>query len=106
VEEQERSRRCPSRAESFPRIVSLDQVADLQPPPDHGVLANEAVEHLLSRLQNARLRSIAVWKWEGYSNGEIATMLGCCTRTIARKLELIRTIWSKEDAQWTCSEWS
>jgi hypothetical protein len=44
------------------------------------------------------MRSIAVWKWEGYSNEEIALMLGCCVRTITRKLELIRTIWSKEDA--------
>jgi hypothetical protein len=33
-------------------------------------------------------------------------MLGCCTRTIARKLDLIRTIWDKEDAQWAHSEWS
>jgi DNA-directed RNA polymerase specialized sigma24 family protein len=99
IEEQERSCRCPSRADSFPRIVPLDQVADLQPPPDLEVLANETIEVLLSRLQNARLRSIAVWKWEGYSNQEIAAMLGCCTRTITRKLELIRTIWDKEDAQ-------
>jgi hypothetical protein len=36
---------------------------------------------------------------EEYSNEEIASMLGCCKRTIARKLALIRTIWNKEDEQ-------
>jgi len=45
------------------------------------------------------LRSIAVWKWEGYSNREIASMLGCCSRTIERKLDVIRTIWNEEDAR-------
>jgi hypothetical protein len=65
------------------------------PPRDLEVLAKERIEYLLSRLQNARLRSMAVWKWEGYSNEEIACTLGCCFRTIARKLELIR---NKEEA--------
>jgi DNA-directed RNA polymerase specialized sigma24 family protein len=63
------------------------------------VLANETIEHLLCRLGNAKLKSIAVWRWEGYSNEEIATMLGCSSRTILRKLELIRTIWNEEDAR-------
>jgi DNA-directed RNA polymerase specialized sigma24 family protein len=81
----------------LPRIVSIDQVADRQPPPDLEVLATETIEHLLTCLRNARLRSIAVWKWEGYSNEEIASMLCCSSRTIARKLALIRTLWDKED---------
>jgi DNA-directed RNA polymerase specialized sigma24 family protein len=54
-------------------------------------------ERLLELLSDSQLRSIAVWKWEEYSNEEIAAMLGCTTRTIERKLKLIRTIWSEED---------
>jgi hypothetical protein len=45
-----------------------------------------------------RLRSIAVLKWEGYSNKEIASILGCCARTIERKLNLIRSIWDEGGA--------
>jgi hypothetical protein len=67
-------------------------------------LATETIEHLLTCLGNARLRSIAVWKWEGYSNEEIASMLCCSSRTIARKLALIRTLWDKEDPRWTHTE--
>jgi DNA-directed RNA polymerase specialized sigma24 family protein len=41
------------------------------------------------------LRSIAVWKWQGYSTAEIASMLGCSSRTIERKLKLIRIIFER-----------
>jgi DNA-directed RNA polymerase specialized sigma24 family protein len=76
--------------------VPLEQIVDSELPPDLEVLAKETIEHLLYRLGKAQLRSIAVWKWEGYSNEEIASRLGCCTRTIERKLQLIRTIWNEE----------
>jgi DNA-binding CsgD family transcriptional regulator len=33
---------------------------------------------------------------EGYGNDEIADMLGCSRRTVARKLEAIRILWSME----------
>jgi DNA-directed RNA polymerase specialized sigma24 family protein len=33
---------------------------------------------------------------EGYSNDEIAARLGCVTRTVERKLDLIRKVWSRE----------
>ena len=60
---------------------------------------NEMIERLLNRLDgNGQLRSIAIWEWEGYSNEEIARMLGCSSRSILRKLALIRTIWAKEEA--------
>jgi DNA-directed RNA polymerase specialized sigma24 family protein len=84
---------------STPADVPVQQIADRKPPPDLEVLGNETFEHLLNRLGNAHLRAIAVWKWEAYSNKEIAAMLGCCARTIARKLELIRTIWSHEETR-------
>jgi len=39
-----------------------------------------------------------VAKMEGYSNDEIAEQLGCSRRTIARKLDAIRILWSNEPA--------
>jgi DNA-directed RNA polymerase specialized sigma24 family protein len=106
VREQERQRRCPPRAAGGTPShgstgtllvdVPVERIADRKPPPDLEVLANDTIEHLLSRLGNAQLRAIAVWKWEGYFNAEIAAMLGCCSRTIERKLNLIRTIWKDE----------
>jgi DNA-directed RNA polymerase specialized sigma24 family protein len=109
VQEQERQKRCPRRAgrgtlshglAGTPLVdAAVEQIADRKPPPDLEVLANEAIDHLLSRLRNTRLRSLAVWKWQGYSNEEIASMLGCSPRTITRKLELIRTIWNEEGAR-------
>src|SRR5262249_34326314 len=75
--------------------VPVERIADRRPTPDVEVLANEAIDHLLSRLGNAKLRAIAVWKWEGYFNEEISAMLGCCSRTVERKLDLIRTIWTR-----------
>jgi RNA polymerase sigma factor (sigma-70 family) len=108
VKEQERQKRCPRRAGQGTPSQDLagtllvdeavEQVADPKPPPDLEVVTNETIEHLLSRLGSARLRSIAVWKWQGYSNEEIASALGCSSRTVGRKLAVIRTIWNDEDA--------
>jgi DNA-directed RNA polymerase specialized sigma24 family protein len=105
VKEQGRLKRCPrgagggiSSQGSVGTLlvdVPVEQIADRRPPPDLEVLAKETIDHLLSLLGNAKLRAIAVWKWEGYFNEEIAVMLGCCSRTIERKLDLIRTIWKR-----------
>ena len=56
----------------------------------------EQYELLLRRLNDESLRRLAVWKLEGRTNGEIAERLGCARRTVIRKLELIRLIWSDE----------
>lgn len=77
----------------------MEHLADPKLPPDLEILAQEEIAHLLRRLGNPQLQSIVGWKCEGYTNEEIATMLGCTTRTIERKLNLIRTIWAKEDAK-------
>jgi DNA-directed RNA polymerase specialized sigma24 family protein len=76
--------------------AALEQLLDRQPPPVLAALLDEECQRLLARLGDARLRSIAVWKLEGYTNEEIAGMLGCTRRTIERKLRLIRSIWDRE----------
>jgi RNA polymerase sigma factor (sigma-70 family) len=94
--------RSSSVGDTQPEDAPIEQIADAQPSPDLEVLANETMERLLDRLRAPQLRSIAVWKWEGHTNEEIATMLGCSARTIQRKLRLIRAIWSEEDGAGTC----
>jgi DNA-binding CsgD family transcriptional regulator len=39
---------------------------------------------------------VAVWKMEGLTTDEVAARLDCSRRTVARKLETIRIIWSAE----------
>jgi len=47
-------------------------------------------------LNDESLRQVAVWKMDGYSNHEIAGKLACSLRTVARKLEAIRILWTNE----------
>jgi hypothetical protein len=56
----------------------------------------EECERLLSLLGDAELKSIAVWKTEGYTNEQIALELGCVLRTVERKLQAIRQCWANE----------
>ncbi len=51
---------------------------------------------LHDRLGEAELRSIALWKLEGYTNEEIAQKLDCVPRTVERKLARIRNLWDKD----------
>ncbi len=76
--------------------AAIEEVIDPRPPPDIEAMLDEECERLLASLGDAQLRSVAVWKLEGYTNEEIAAMLGCTLRTVERKLRLIRSIWSQE----------
>ena len=58
----------------------------------------EQFSQLLERLGDPELRSIAVWRMEGYSVEEIAARVGYVGRTVKRKLSLIRTIWEADEA--------
>ena len=56
----------------------------------------EEYRRLLGQLGDAELESVAVWRLEGYSVDEIASKLGCAPRSVKRKLQLIRNLWSSE----------
>ena len=74
----------------------LGQLIAHEPTPEMAVQLVEQYEILLDRLGDPLLRKVAEWKLEGFTNGEIAEQLGCARRTIIRKLEVIRVIWSEE----------
>ena len=56
-------------------------------------LRHALARRLFEVLRDEDLRRIAVWKLEGHTVDEIAAELGCARRTVARRLELIRTLW-------------
>ena len=72
--------------------------AGASPEPNPAFAAQVAEDfHLrLEQLADDVLVDIAIAKMEGYSNKEIADRFGVTVRTIERKLNLIREIWSQE----------
>ena len=50
---------------------------------------------MISKLDDITLKIIAIRKLDGHTVQEISTELGTSTRTIDRKLELIRAIWEE-----------
>jgi DNA-directed RNA polymerase specialized sigma24 family protein len=66
--------------------------------PDPALAAELAEEsgRLLGLLPDERLRALAVRKLEGYTNEEIAGLVGCSRATVERRLALIRRHWEKE----------
>jgi len=67
-----------------------------QPTPEWAARAAEEFRRLLAMLDDDEQRRIAVWQMEGYTVEEIAGLLGCSGRTVARKLALIRVRWRGE----------
>jgi DNA-directed RNA polymerase specialized sigma24 family protein len=75
----------------------LEQVIGREPSPEFALHVADAFDHLLGALRDDTLRTIAQSKMEGLSTKEIAHNLNYSTRTVTRKLNLIRTIWQEEE---------
>jgi DNA-directed RNA polymerase specialized sigma24 family protein len=73
----------------------LDDVVGSEPTPEFAAQVAEEYRRLLDLLADEQLCRVAQWKMEGYTTEEIAPKLGCVPRTVERKLQVIRTIWSK-----------
>ncbi len=76
--------------------VPIEQVIGDEPTPEFAAQVAEEYQRLLDLLADDSLRRVAVWKMEGLTTDEIAERLDCSRRTVARKLEAIRIIWSGE----------
>ena len=73
------------------------QIEAADPSPLEAIVLNEALERRLQALADPELREIALWRLEGYTNGEIAGRLDCTERTVERKLARIRSLWKSYD---------
>ncbi len=95
----ERRRKRGGEALSPPRALdeaALEQVVGQEPTPEFAAQVADECRRLLDSLGDEGLQSLAQWKMEGYTNDEIAARLGCASRTVERKLRLIRLSWEKE----------
>jgi DNA-directed RNA polymerase specialized sigma24 family protein len=75
---------------------ALEQVLSREPTPESVAIFLEDCERLLNLLLD-REREVALRKLEGYSNQEIAAQLKCGLRTVERRLEIIRSVWSRAE---------
>jgi DNA-directed RNA polymerase specialized sigma24 family protein len=67
-----------------------------EPSPDDAIEFADRLDMLFEKLKDETLRVIAFQKLQGLTTEEIATSLGISTRTVDRKLQLIRTVWVEE----------
>ncbi len=73
----------------------LDEIIVREPTPEFALQIADTLHELLALLDDEVLRTIALSKMEGYSVDEIAERLSCAPRTVKRKLQRIRTLWSE-----------
>ncbi len=79
-------------------VTTLEQVPDADPTPEIAAMLAEEYRRRLEALGDDALRRVAILRLEGYDSDEIAERLGCARRTVARKLEMIRSAWSSPAA--------
>jgi DNA-directed RNA polymerase specialized sigma24 family protein len=77
-------------------VVGAEAILGAGPSPELAAQLTEECQRLLARLPDESLRTVALWKMEGYTNNEIAARLGCVPQTVERKLRSIRNVWSDE----------
>jgi hypothetical protein len=77
--------------------VRIDQIVGNEPTPAFAAQVAEECRLLLDQLNDPTLCTVAVAKMEGYTNEEIAARLQVKTRTVERKLNVIRSLWESRD---------
>lgn len=75
-------------------VDALQQVMGDEPSPDLAAQMAEDCRRMMDQLDDPQLRKVTQWKLEGYTNQEIAGRMGTVVRTVERKLQRIRLIWS------------
>jgi DNA-directed RNA polymerase specialized sigma24 family protein len=75
----------------------LEEVFGGEPDPALAAEVAEECERLLGALGDADLKRVAVLRMDGHSVEEVAERIGCAPRSVKRKLQLIRSIWEREE---------
>jgi DNA-directed RNA polymerase specialized sigma24 family protein len=75
--------------------LGLADFADEEPTPEYVAQLCEECQQLLDKLDDGVLLGVAKKKLKGYTNAEIAAELGVVERTVERKLNRIRKLWSE-----------
>jgi RNA polymerase sigma factor (sigma-70 family) len=74
-------------------VLGLEYLLGHEPTPEEAVAFADEVKQKMDALQDDVLRQVALWKMESFTDEEIAQKLGCVTRTVERKLCVIRNTW-------------
>jgi DNA-directed RNA polymerase specialized sigma24 family protein len=86
----------PERADGDIEGRGVASLRSPEPTPEFAALVADEYRALLAQLRDDSLRAVARLRMEGYTNQEVSERLGCSLRTVARKLELIRSTWTGE----------
>lgn len=73
--------------------LGIDAVQDDTPSPEEIAIVTEECQGLFAMLTDQELQRIACLRMEGYSNSEIAKMIGKSVATVERRLAEIRACW-------------
>jgi DNA-directed RNA polymerase specialized sigma24 family protein len=73
-----------------------EATVDRDPTPEFAAELADECRRRLAALGSDELRTVAVMRMQGYDKAEIAARLGCVLRTVERRLEVIRSLWSQE----------
>jgi DNA-directed RNA polymerase specialized sigma24 family protein len=83
------------RGESGFGDAGINEIEGNQKTPDMLAEVSESCEELLDAIPDETMKKIVLLKFQGNKNGEVASELNCTQRTIERKLERIRRIWTE-----------
>jgi DNA-directed RNA polymerase specialized sigma24 family protein len=72
----------------------IEQISAREPSPEFLAAVTDTLQSLLAQLTEPLLTEVVRYKMNGYTNDEIAVELGFTTRTVERKLERIRALWT------------
>lgn len=78
--------------------LGLERAIGREPSPQFAAMVAEEYRRLRDALQDDSLRRVLDLRLEGYTQDEIAARLGCASRTVSRKLNVIRQTWLGADA--------
>lgn len=73
----------------------LDELAFKNGTDEYSLEFAETLQELLQQLHSDSLRQVAMYRFEGYSNSEIAEKMGLTSRSVERKLQQIREVWGR-----------
>jgi DNA-directed RNA polymerase specialized sigma24 family protein len=85
-------RQVESTVDSSANRSVVNQIISREPTPEFAAQVAEEHSRWMMALDSDELVQLAEWKLEGFTNEEIAAKWGRTTRTVERKLNLIRKV--------------
>jgi RNA polymerase sigma factor (sigma-70 family) len=76
--------------------AGFEQILSSEPTPAFAAQVADECQRLLGMLKEPQLRQVAELRMEGYTNQEVADLIGRSLPTVERKLARIRATWERE----------